>query len=118
MSCACRSGVRCEVAGQERGRSQSVGRLGVFSGELASVLSDPGSGCGRWPEGQDRARRVTVDSGLLRPTPGGVRAMQLEDRDYFTDRIVLKDPYDYFAELYSKDPIYQPKIRDVMFVTG
>jgi cytochrome P450 len=44
--------------------------------------------------------------------------MQLEDRDYFTDRVVLKDPYDYFAELYAKDPIYQPKIRDVMFVTG
>src|ERR1700742_3010294 len=44
--------------------------------------------------------------------------MQLEDRDYFTDRVVLKDPYDYFAELYSKDPVYQPKIRDVMFVTG
>jgi cytochrome P450 len=44
--------------------------------------------------------------------------MQLEERDYFTDRVVLKDPYDYFAELYSKDPVYQPKLRDVMFVTG
>jgi cytochrome P450 len=44
--------------------------------------------------------------------------MQLEERDYFTDRVVLKDPYDYFAALYSKDPIYQPKLRDVMFVTG
>ena len=44
--------------------------------------------------------------------------MQLEERDYFTDRVVLKDPYDYFAELYSKDPLYQPKLRDVMFVTG
>jgi cytochrome P450 len=44
--------------------------------------------------------------------------MQLEERDYFTDRVVLKDPYDYFAELFSKDPLYQPKLRDVMFVTG
>jgi len=44
--------------------------------------------------------------------------MQLEERDYFTDRVVLKDPYDYFAELYSKDPLYQPRLRDVMFVTG
>jgi cytochrome P450 len=44
--------------------------------------------------------------------------MQLEERDYFTDRVVLKDPYDYFAELYAKDPVYQPKLRDVMFVTG
>ena len=39
--------------------------------------------------------------------------MQLEERDYFTDRVVLKDPYDYFAALYSKDPVYQPKLRDV-----
>ena len=44
--------------------------------------------------------------------------MQLEERDYFTDPVVLKDPYDYFAELYSKDPVYKPKLRDVMFVTG
>jgi cytochrome P450 len=44
--------------------------------------------------------------------------MQIEERDYFTDRVVLKDPYDYFAALYSKDPVYQPKLRDVMFVTG
>ena len=44
--------------------------------------------------------------------------MQIEERDYFTDRVVLKDPYDYFAALYSKDPVYQPMIRDVMFVTG
>jgi cytochrome P450 len=44
--------------------------------------------------------------------------MQLEERDYFTDRVVLRDPYDYFAELYSKDPVYQPKLRDVIFVTG
>jgi len=44
--------------------------------------------------------------------------MNLEERDYFTDRVVLKDPYDYFAELYAKDPVYQPKLRDVMFVTG
>ncbi len=44
--------------------------------------------------------------------------MQLEERDYFTDRVVLKDPYDYFAELFSKDPVYQPKLRDVLFVTG
>jgi cytochrome P450 len=44
--------------------------------------------------------------------------MELEERDYFTDRMVLKDPYDYFAALYSKDPLHQPKLRDVLFVTG
>jgi cytochrome P450 len=44
--------------------------------------------------------------------------MELEERDYFTDRVVLQDPYDYFAALYAKDAVYQPKIRDVMFVTG
>jgi cytochrome P450 len=44
--------------------------------------------------------------------------MQLEERDYFTDRVVLKDPYDYFAELYANGPVYTPKLRDVMFVTG
>ena len=49
---------------------------------------------------------------------GGCPTMQIEERDYFTDRVVLKDPYEYFAALYSKDPVYQPKTRDVLFVTG
>ncbi len=44
--------------------------------------------------------------------------MQLEERDYFTDHVILKDPYDYFEALFSKDPIYQPANRDVLFVTG
>jgi cytochrome P450 len=44
--------------------------------------------------------------------------MQLDERDYFTDRVVLKDPYDYFGALYAKSPVYQPRLRDVMFVTG
>src|SRR5882757_1566160 len=44
--------------------------------------------------------------------------MQLEERDYFTDHSVLQNPYEYFAALFSKDPIYESKSRDVLFVTG
>jgi hypothetical protein len=30
-----------------------------------------------------------------------------DERDYFTDPSVLKDPYDYFQEMYSKCPVHQ-----------
>jgi len=45
--------------------------------------------------------------------------MQSEERDYFTDHSVLRDPYEYFEEMYSKCPVHQLKNReDVVFVTG
>jgi cytochrome P450 len=45
--------------------------------------------------------------------------MQSEERDYFTDHSVLKDPYEYFEEMYSKCPVHQLKDRkDVVFITG
>ena len=44
--------------------------------------------------------------------------MQSDERDYFTDHSVLKDPYEYFEDLYSKCPVHQLKNRDILFVTG
>jgi cytochrome P450 len=44
--------------------------------------------------------------------------MQSEERDYFTDHSILKDPYQYFEDLYSKCPVHHVKNRDVLFVTG
>lgn len=44
--------------------------------------------------------------------------MSSDERDYFTDHSILKDPYRYFEDLYSQCPIHQDKIRDVLFVTG
>jgi cytochrome P450 len=43
---------------------------------------------------------------------------QAEERDYFTDHSVLKDPYEYLADLYSRDPVYQATSRDIVYVTG
>ena len=44
--------------------------------------------------------------------------MQLEERDYFTDLAVLKDPYEYFEAVYSKGPVHELRGRDIVFVTG
>jgi cytochrome P450 len=41
-----------------------------------------------------------------------------EERDYFTDPSVLKDPYQYFEEMRSKCPVHQLTSRDVLMVTG
>ena len=41
-----------------------------------------------------------------------------KERDYFTDLSVLKDPYDYFEEIYAKCPVHQLMDRDVVMVTG
>src|SRR5690606_24470673 len=40
------------------------------------------------------------------------------ERDYFTDKSVLLDPYDYFEEFRAKGPVVQLKNRDMLFVTG
>jgi len=40
------------------------------------------------------------------------------ERDYFTDRSVLLDPYGYFEELRPHGPVYQMQSRDMVLVTG
>jgi len=42
----------------------------------------------------------------------------LEDRDYFTDYEILKDPYSYFEAIRAKGPVYQIPGRDYLMVTG
>lgn len=42
----------------------------------------------------------------------------LEERDYFTDRSVLLDPYDFFEEIRARGPVVQLADRDILFVTG
>ena len=40
------------------------------------------------------------------------------DTDYFTDKSVLLDPYEYFEEIRAHGPVYQMKSRDMVLVTG
>ena len=40
------------------------------------------------------------------------------ERDYFTDRSVLLDPYDFFEEMRARGPVIQLRNRDMLFVTG
>lgn len=42
----------------------------------------------------------------------------LEERDYFTDYEILKDPYAFFEAIRAKGPVYQPPGRDYLIVTG
>jgi cytochrome P450 len=42
----------------------------------------------------------------------------LEDRDYFTDHVILKDPYAYFEAIRAKGPIYQLPKSGIVVVTG
>ena len=42
----------------------------------------------------------------------------LEDRDYFTDHVILKDPYAYFEAIRAKGPIYQIPSSGLVVVTG
>lgn len=42
----------------------------------------------------------------------------LEDRDYFTDYEILKDPYAYFEAIRDQGPVYQVPGRDYLIVTG
>lgn len=42
----------------------------------------------------------------------------LEERDYFTDYEILKDPYSFFEAVRTKGPIYQPPGKDYLIVTG
>ena len=42
----------------------------------------------------------------------------LEDRDYFTDHSILKEPYAYFEAIRAKGPIYQLPGSGIVVVTG
>jgi cytochrome P450 len=42
----------------------------------------------------------------------------LEDRDYFSDHAILKDPYAYFEAIRAKGPIYQLPSTGLVVVTG
>jgi cytochrome P450 len=42
----------------------------------------------------------------------------LEDRDYFSDHVILKDPYAYFEAIRAKGPIYQIPSSGLVVVTG
>jgi cytochrome P450 len=41
-----------------------------------------------------------------------------DERDYFTDLSVLKDPYEYFETVRAKCPVHQLTNRDMLVVTG
>ena len=42
----------------------------------------------------------------------------LEERDYFSDHLILKDPYAYFEAIRAKGPIYKNPDSGIVFVTG
>ena len=41
-----------------------------------------------------------------------------QERDYFSDLSVLKDPYAFFETIRAHGPVYQSQIHDIVFVTG
>ena len=43
---------------------------------------------------------------------------RLEDRDYFTDYEIAREPYPFFEAVRSHGPVYQPEGRDYLIVTG
>ncbi|GFE79643.1 cytochrome P450 [Steroidobacter agaridevorans] len=44
--------------------------------------------------------------------------MRMEERDYFTDYAVLKEPYEYFEAVRAKGPVHTLPDRGVVVVTG
>jgi cytochrome P450 len=44
--------------------------------------------------------------------------IQSAERDYFTDKSVLLDPYDYFEGIRASGPAHRMKDRDIVVVTG
>lgn len=43
---------------------------------------------------------------------------KLEERDYFTDHEIAKDPYQFFDAVRAHGSVYQPEGRDYLIVTG
>ena len=52
------------------------------------------------------------------PSTSNSTAVPLADRDYFTDRSVLLDPYEYFEAVREVGPVVQLTSRDLVMVTG
>jgi cytochrome P450 len=44
--------------------------------------------------------------------------LKLEERDYFSDYEILKDPYQFFEAVRAHGPVYQPTGKDYLIVTG
>lgn len=44
--------------------------------------------------------------------------LKLEDRDFFTDFGIAKDPYPFFDAVRAHGPVWQPEGRDYLIVTG
>jgi len=44
--------------------------------------------------------------------------MRIEDRDYFSDEEILKEPHEYFRQCLARSPVYDVPGRDYMIVTG
>jgi cytochrome P450 len=44
--------------------------------------------------------------------------LKLEERDYFSDYEILKDPYQFFEAVRAHGPVYQPPGKDYLIVTG
>lgn len=44
--------------------------------------------------------------------------LKLEDRDYFSDADVARNPYQFFEAIRSYGPVYQPEGSDYLIVTG
>lgn len=42
----------------------------------------------------------------------------LEQRDYFSDHAIAKDPYRFYEAVRAHGPIWQPPNRDYLIVTG
>jgi len=48
----------------------------------------------------------------------GTSMKPLEERDYFTDHSILRDPYAYFEAIRAKGPVYRHPESGIVFVTG
>ncbi|MEJ6011901.1 cytochrome P450 [Novosphingobium aquae] len=48
----------------------------------------------------------------------GETPVTLENRDYFTDYAIAKDPYPFFEAVRAHGPVWQPEGRDYLIVTG
>jgi len=43
---------------------------------------------------------------------------KLEERDYFTDYQILKEPYEFFEAVREHGPVWKPPGKDYLIVTG
>jgi cytochrome P450 len=55
---------------------------------------------------------------LVEALKAGPTVQKLEERDYFTDYNILKEPYRFFEAVRSHGPVWQPPGKDYLIVTG